>query len=481
MLAVHARFACRRGDVSGVPLQEPRHEALLELGLVARFQVAVALAGLEGEGRGAWALARGADRKIHQAKILGAAGRGDVIGAVEHVAQLAHVARPVVGRERSHGLLFEADVGGPGITLLGGFEEVLDEHRDVVAALPEGRNVDRHHRETEVEILAELAPLDLVFEVALGGGHDARVRSQGLVAAHPPELLALEHAQELGLHVERKLADLVEEDGAAAGGLEGALARGDGAGERAALVAEELALDQVVADGAAVDDHEGLGGAAALLVDAAGQDVLARARLALEQHRGVGGRDVLQHTEERAHGQAWAQRLAELARFAGQDVRAVGLGAQDELDVAHGDGRARFDRGLADLCWADPRVIGRVEVLDQDAALAPGELAVVARDGIVGQDQIVVRRLADADPVVSHREPLAASLSGDDHQHQLVRRSFARTCGPSLQIRVGCSVAHGVSASRRRVSPPSRVTRRTWLVSLTPPSDRASSASIETR
>jgi hypothetical protein len=50
----------------------------------------------------------------------------------------------------------------------------------------------------------------------------------------------LEDAQELLLQIERELADLVEEQGAAVGELEGTLAALVGAGERPLLVAEEL-------------------------------------------------------------------------------------------------------------------------------------------------------------------------------------------------------------------------------------------------
>jgi hypothetical protein len=68
----------------------------------------------------------------------------------------------------------------------------------------------------------------------------------GSRAADALELALLQHAQQLGLQVERHLADLVEEQRAAVGELERAGARGDGAGERALLVAEQLALEQVL-------------------------------------------------------------------------------------------------------------------------------------------------------------------------------------------------------------------------------------------
>ena len=77
----------------------------------------------------------------------------------------------------------------------------------------------------------------------------------------------LEHAQELRLDRERQLADLVEEERAAVRRLERARLRRDGAGERAALVAEQLALEEVLRDRRAVDDAKRLLRARARLVD----------------------------------------------------------------------------------------------------------------------------------------------------------------------------------------------------------------------
>ena len=55
---------------------------------------------------------------------------------------------------------------------------------------------------------------------------------------------------------ERHLADLVEEERAAVGQLERALRVARRAGERAALVAEQLALEQRLGEGGAVDGDE---------------------------------------------------------------------------------------------------------------------------------------------------------------------------------------------------------------------------------
>ena len=79
----------------------------------------------------------------------------------------------------------------------------------------------------------------------------------GLGAAHGTHLVLLQDAQELDLQARRHVADLVEQQSAAIGGLEQALVGADRAGEGAFLVAEELRFEQVLGHGAAVDGDEG--------------------------------------------------------------------------------------------------------------------------------------------------------------------------------------------------------------------------------
>ncbi len=87
---------------------------------------------------------------------------------------------------------------------------------------------------------------------------------------------------------ERQLAHLVEQERAAVGHLDLAAHASLGAGEGAALVAEELALDELPRQRRAVDRHEGPGLARRVDVDRAGEQVLAGAGRAAQQHRRVG-------------------------------------------------------------------------------------------------------------------------------------------------------------------------------------------------
>src|SRR4051794_2430613 len=101
-----------------------------------------------------------------------------------------------------------------------------------------------HARDGEpvVQVFAEPAAVDLDAEIAVGRGDHAQIDLDDLGPTDATDLLALEHAEQLGLHRERELADLVEKHRAAVRALERSGVRRRGTGERTTLVAEQLAL-----------------------------------------------------------------------------------------------------------------------------------------------------------------------------------------------------------------------------------------------
>ena len=120
-----------------------------------------------------------------------------------------------------------------------------------------GGIVNRQDVDAVEEVLAEAPGLHLGGEIAVRRGDDADVDLHVLAGRRGAgSISSCEHAEELHLEVQRQLADLVEEERAAVGLLEEAAAVGRRVGERALLVAEELALEEVLGDGAAVDGDE---------------------------------------------------------------------------------------------------------------------------------------------------------------------------------------------------------------------------------
>ena len=105
------------------------------------------------------------------------------------------------------------------------------------------------------------------------------------VLTDAPQLALLNDAQHLGLRARRQLADLVEQQRAAVRLLEHARALGDRAGERAAGVAEQLGLDQVVGQRRAVERAERAFCRRGSAWMRARHQLLAAAALAFDQHR----------------------------------------------------------------------------------------------------------------------------------------------------------------------------------------------------
>src|SRR6185503_604540 len=93
-----------------------------------------------------------------------------------------------------------------------------------------------------------------------------------------PNCLFLDDSQELDLHVQRQIGDLVEEQRAAFGGLDQPRLVADGAGKAALLVTEELAFHELGRDCAAVDRYEWSLAPRARLVNHARDELFARAR-----------------------------------------------------------------------------------------------------------------------------------------------------------------------------------------------------------
>ena len=116
--------------------------------------------------------------------------------------------------------------------------------------------MDREDVEPVEQVLRGTGRRRPAVQVLVGGGDHADVGADRLVAADPLELLLLQQPQHLGLRRRRHVADLVEEERAAVGLLELADAAAVGPGERALLVAEQLALEQRLGDGGAVDRQE---------------------------------------------------------------------------------------------------------------------------------------------------------------------------------------------------------------------------------
>jgi hypothetical protein len=212
-------------------------------------------------------------------------------------------------------------------------------------------------------------------------------------------------------------------------------------------VAEQLALDQVLRDRAAVEHHERPGRARRVLVQRLGDQLLADAGLAADEHGGVALGQLLQAGEHLAHddaapdesGEAQARRERHLDRLA-ERLEAHPRGA----DRQHRPGR---DIDVVDAQPAHEGAVGGVEIAQPVAALVEADLAVDAGDLRVAQLHVVAAARADADD----RRLDVALEPGVGSGHHLDPASAHAHAG-RLSVDVGDPGARAKVIDRHRVS-----------------------------
>jgi hypothetical protein len=233
------------------------------------------------------------------------------IGEFPNVARprVAEQAPPRIGRQGARGQTVLA--ARPG-------EKVLGEDDDVSVPLAEGGQGQGHHREPVVHVLAKPPLAYLGGQIRVGRAEDPGVDRFAPRGPQPAHRAIFEDLEQLGLEHLAQQSDLIEKERPPVGGLEQTGLRLARLGEGAALVAEQLRLEQGFGDGRAVHVDEGPAGPGAHAVEQPGHQPLAGPGLAGDEHRWRAGRGPARlHQAPDAgaqglDGRAGADQLAEL-------------------------------------------------------------------------------------------------------------------------------------------------------------------------
>src|SRR5437879_4323767 len=134
--------------------------------------------------------------------------------------------------------------------------EVTHEEREIFGALAKGGDLNGENIQPIVKVAAKGALGNEFREVLIGGGNDPDVHTLRAVATQALELLLLKNAKKFRLKLEGKVANFIEEKGAMIGEFETADFLADGAGEGAALMAEEFGFKKTAWDGGAIHFDE---------------------------------------------------------------------------------------------------------------------------------------------------------------------------------------------------------------------------------
>lgn len=224
---------------------------------------------------------------------------GLVDGVLDHVAQLADVAGPVVMVEDVE------HVRGQGEARLAVLRRQLPgkmgrEQSNVLLAVLQRRDVDGEGGNAVEEVLSHELLLNEHLGILVAGGDHPDIALVILAAANALVALFLEDPEELGLHLHAHGVNLVEEQGSALRELEETFF-GHAAGERAFFRAKEQALHEVGGYSAAVDVYKGLVRPGAEIVDALGEHFLSGSGFPCDHDVDVGQRNLFGKTDALRH------------------------------------------------------------------------------------------------------------------------------------------------------------------------------------
>src|SRR5205814_2928114 len=93
-------------------------------------------------------------------------------------------------------------------------EEMPHECRNILGALAQRRQADRHDIESIKQILPEQSLPDRLSKVSVGGRNDPHIRADRRTAADGRVFALLQHTKQSRLRIGWHVADLIEEQGA---------------------------------------------------------------------------------------------------------------------------------------------------------------------------------------------------------------------------------------------------------------------------
>src|SRR4029077_4301641 len=171
---------------------------------------------------------------------------------LDDVFEFTDIARVLVSLEAIQHLW--AELQAVALIELGvALHEVGGEERDLLAPLAERGHHDVDDVEAVIEIVAKPPRRDGEREVSVRSREDPDVHFHRGFAADSRKGAILQDVKQLGLELRVKIADLVEKDGSVIGRFELADLELMRPGEGAALMAEQLALQQILRNRRAVD------------------------------------------------------------------------------------------------------------------------------------------------------------------------------------------------------------------------------------
>src|SRR5580700_5848891 len=168
---------------------------------------------------------------------------GEYQGPLDKVFQFSDVSWPFPAHQSIHGFRgdgFNGLVHAPAMLP----NEIADQKGNVAAPFAQRGQADRKDAQAVVEVTPELPFGHAVSQIAIGSRDQPYVDADRMSAAYPLELPILQHAQELRLQFQGKVANFVQKQRAPVGQFQSPDFLADCPGKCAFLVPEQFALQK---------------------------------------------------------------------------------------------------------------------------------------------------------------------------------------------------------------------------------------------
>ena len=150
---------------------------------------------------------------------------------------------------------------------------------------------------------------DKLFQIPVRGNEDANIYANGLISANSLDFAFFEHAQQLRLHGDGHIANLVEKERAAFGLFEFALMARSRACERAFLVPEQFRFDELRRNRRAIQGDKSILAPLRFFMNRPGDQLFPRPGLSENADACFAGGDALDLREKRFHRGAGSDQL----------------------------------------------------------------------------------------------------------------------------------------------------------------------------
>src|SRR5215470_6810180 len=166
--------------------------------------------------------------------------------------------------------------------------EIFRELRNVLATMQEPGHLNAEHIDAVIEVGAEAAGINFMFEAPAGGANDAGVYRALDLISQARKIAILEKVQQFALEAHIKVTDFVEKECSKMGPLHAAGTRDMRSGKCAFFVAEKFAFEEAARDGRTIHFDEFAACKGGIGMEPTGQNFLTSAALAHEQYRNIG-------------------------------------------------------------------------------------------------------------------------------------------------------------------------------------------------